>query len=153
MKFSRFNLRKNVCLIALFTLLTACSQTPNTVSMTQVDHADLAGTWVIEYIEQIPVIDHSPARLEFSGNGRLSGSASCNRMMSAYTLRFENNESLLSFGQTAGTMMMCPDVLMDQEGRVLAALPKVKKVFIEKGLLYLTDENNVEIFTASKESK
>ena len=48
---------------------------------------------------------------------RVTGSGGCNRLLGGYTLK--DNE--LSFGRSAGTLMMCPDG-MEQERAFLAAL-------------------------------
>jgi len=128
-------------------LTTACSNT----NTHKVNSSDLEGTWIIEYIEQRPVIDHSPARFIFNETNRVSGVSSCNRIMTSYVLSpTKQGPQSFTFNQSAGTMMMCPEVLMEQEKKFLAAMPKVKRVNIENGLLIFTDDNNQQIFKASK---
>jgi heat shock protein HslJ len=145
---------KNSFYLALITMFTACLLTAcSTTKTNQINASDLVGNWVIESIEQQPVIDHSPARLVFNDTNRVSGSSSCNRIMTSYVLTPTEQGSSLTFNQSAGTMMMCPEVLMNQEKRFLAALPKVAQVKIENGLLILTDENNQLIFKASKQEE
>jgi len=39
---------------------------------------------VVEFIGERPVIDNSPATIEFAGNGRVGGNASCNRFVGEY---------------------------------------------------------------------
>ncbi len=143
----------------IFTLLTcavltsACSHDTKTATTT-VTNKSLQGTWTIEYIEDRPVIDLSPATLIFNNNGKLSGNSSCNRLMSSYTFiqaSTEQKYNSLSFGQTAGTMMMCSETLMNQEQQFLAALAKVTQVNIINGLLILNDKDNKLIFKASKQ--
>ena len=109
--------------------------------------ADLIGQWHIESIGDRPVIDRSPAAIEFTSEGRAGGNASCNRFTGAYTL----SGSELSFGPLAATKMMCPDALMDQEMRFLAALERIAGVQIRQGLLVLQDENGERVITASRQ--
>lgn len=135
------------CSILLGSLLiSACS-----TSYTPINTDALEGKWLVEYIEQRPVLDHSPAHFVFDKTNRVSGSSSCNRIMAGYTLTSSATDTAFSFSQAAGTMMMCPEVLMEQERRFLAAMTKVKTVKIEQGLLIFSDEDNQLIFKASKQ--
>jgi heat shock protein HslJ len=109
--------------------------------------AELIGQWHIESIGDRPVIDRSPAAIEFTNEGRAGGNASCNRFTGAYTL----SGSELSFGPLAATKMMCPDALMDQEIRFLAALDRVAAVQIQQGILILQDETGETVITATRQ--
>jgi heat shock protein HslJ len=76
-----------------------------------------------------------PAVLRFD-DGRLSGSAGCNRLMGAYhsddeTLRFEPH--------TAATMMACPPELMAQEQAVIAAFDLAASYRIKGQSLVIAD--------------
>lgn len=62
-----------------------------------------------------------PARLRFQ-DGRVGGSAGCNRLMGAYTLE---GEAIRFDPSMAATMMACPEPLMAQEQAVHAALAEV----------------------------
>jgi heat shock protein HslJ len=104
---------------------------------------------MVEYIGERPVIDNSPATIEFAGNGRVGGNASCNRFVGEYAL----SGSSLSFGKLGATKMMCPPALMEQEARFLAALERVSKVQIQNGLLVLLDVEGVTVFKASRKEK
>src|SRR5690606_41534978 len=49
------------------------------------DSNELFGIWVVEYISERPVIDGSPARIQFGADGAINGNASCNRFFGDYT--------------------------------------------------------------------
>ncbi|MCJ8319834.1 MAG: META domain-containing protein [Colwellia sp.] len=137
--------------ICIAFMLSACSNISTPV-VPAVTKTNLQGSWLVEFIEQRPVIDRSPASITFTEDGRLSGNSSCNRLMSSYQLTkaTDGSNSKLHFSQAAGTMMMCAETLMNQEQRFLTALTKVTQVTIEHGLLMLTDDNHQVIFKASK---
>jgi uncharacterized lipoprotein YbaY/heat shock protein HslJ/uncharacterized lipoprotein NlpE involved in copper resistance len=69
---------------------------------------------------------------------RVSGSAGCNRV----TGTFELDGDRLRFGQTAGTMMACPEG-MEQEKRFLATLAQVERYRIRGSHLELLDADGV----------
>jgi heat shock protein HslJ len=108
--------------------------------------ADLIGAWTVESIGERPVIDKSPAYLEFAEDDRVSGNASCNRFTGGYTL----SGAQLTFSQAASTRMMCPPALMEQEGRFLRSLEKVAAVKFENGRLALLDSDGNLVFRASR---
>ncbi len=145
---------KNQLLIITFTVFILCACTNTTeAKRAMITKSDLQGTWLIEYIEQKPVIDRSPATIMFDNEGRIAGNSSCNRFRSSYHLvaAEKNQNTKLSFGKAGGTMMMCSETLMNQEQRFLKALTKVTQVTIENGMLILLDDNQQLIFKASAE--
>ena len=134
----------NCVLLAVVIGISGCAS-----SMSTPVESDLAGAWVVEFIGERPVIDNSPATIEFAGNGRMGGHESCNRFVGEYAL----SGSSLSFGKLGATKMMCPPALMEQEARFLAALERVSKVQIQNGLLVLLDVDGGAVFKASKKEK
>jgi len=135
---------RNCVMMAVVIGIAGCAS-----SMSPPVESDLAGAWMVEYIGERPVIDNSPATIEFAGNGRVGGNASCNRFVGEYAL----SGSSLSFGKLGATKMMCPPALMEQEARFLAALERVSKVQIQNGLLVLLDVEGVTVFKASRKEK
>ena len=135
---------RNCVMMAVVIGIAGCAS-----SMSTPVESDLTGAWLVEYIGERPVIDNSPATIEFAGNGRVGGHASCNRFVGEYAL----SGSSLSFGKLGATKMMCPSALMEQEARFLAALERVSKVQIQKGLLLLLDAEGGAVFKASKKEK
>jgi heat shock protein HslJ len=134
----------NCVLLALVIGISGCAS-----SMSTPVESDLAGAWMVEYIGERPVIDNSPATIEFAGNGRVGGNASCNRFVGEYVL----SGSSLSFGKLGATKMMCPPALMEQEARFLAALEWVAKAQMRDGLLNLLDAKDGVVFKASRRQK
>lgn len=108
--------------------------------------SELIGSWTVEFIGERPVIDRSPAFIQFTEDDKVAGNSSCNRFSASYTL----SETQLSFGQAASTRMACPEALMEQEQRFLAALARVAQVQLENGLLELTDADGTLVFKASR---
>lgn len=106
----------------------------------------LGGPWFIEYIEDRPVIDRSPANIEFGEDGQVSGSSSCNRFTGSY----ETTGNALKIGPLATTRRACIDALGEQEQRFLASIAKVSQWTMENGLLILSDEAGRELFRAAK---
>ena len=137
--------------IALF-LLALITAGCNSVTTEEQEPASMAaspppaGPWFIEYIEDRPVIDRSPANIEFGEDGQVSGSASCNRFTGSY----ESAGGGLSIGPLATTRMACIDALGEQEQRFLAAISQVSQWSIENGLLLLSDETGRQLFRAAK---
>jgi heat shock protein HslJ len=107
---------------------------------------NLNGQWTIESIDDRPVIDKSPAYIEFTPEGRVGGNASCNQFTGSYVLSGPD----LSFSKLASTRKMCPPALTEQETRFLAALERVAKVQFQEGLLLLQDTNDATVVKASR---
>lgn len=107
--------------------------------------SELLGAWTVEYIGDRPVIDRSPAFIRFDAEGRVSGSATCNRMSGTYT----QDGTALALGPMAVTRRMCPDSLMEQERRLLRALEQVATWRIQNEMLILEDADGGLVFRAS----
>ena len=127
--------------LALIIGITGC-----TASVSTPERIDLIGQWAIESIDDRPVIDRSPAYIEFTPEGQASGNASCNQFTGSYVLSGTD----LSFSKMATTRKMCPPVLMEQETRFLAALQRVAKVQLQDGLLLLQNARNATVIKASR---
>ena len=109
----------------------------------------LIGSWHIESVLSAPTIDYSPAKLIFSENGQLSGNTSCNSFMGNYT--FEDD--ILTLSPAGTTRKACIEALMNQEQKVMQAMPLVKSASISQGKLRLADQNNQPIIVLSKLTK
>lgn len=96
--------------------------------------AGLRGTsWRLEDLAGAGVLDRVQATLEFTEEGRASGSASCNRFNGAVTV----SGASITFGPLATTRRMCADAVMDQETRYLAALHEAERFEIDEPFLYI----------------
>ena len=65
-----------VMLLAAIVGIAGCTST-----ISAAGKPDLMGAWTVEYIGERPVIDNSPATIEFAEEGRVGGNASCNRFV------------------------------------------------------------------------
>lgn len=94
-----------------------CKKQGNALSMMP-ESPDITGReWVVEDINYRGVIDVSFASLSFA-DGRVSGSASCNRFGGSYELK----GNTLIFGPLAMTRKACAPALMDQERKFSAVI-------------------------------
>jgi heat shock protein HslJ len=101
----------------------------------------LAGTaWLVTGFNNgrqavVSVLNDTELTMEFSTDGRVAGSAGCNR----YTGSFKQDGKALSFGPTAATRRMCvgPEGVMEQEQLFLKALETVATARLEADRLEL----------------
>lgn len=145
-------IKRNTSTLFLASITLVCTMLLSACADKSQNHPNIAkelkGTWKIEEILMLPVIDRSPAQFVFLDENKLAGSASCNKISSSYVL--DSYKNTLSFTPVAATRMMCEPTLMNQEMKFLSALEKVSKVKIEQSTLYLYDKQNELIFSASK---
>src|SRR5690606_28664239 len=94
-----------------------------------------AGEWLVEDIDGGGVIDRARTTLAFLDEGRIAGSGGCNRYNAPFTLAGDE----LTIDLAASTSMLCPQAVMDQERKFLAALAEVRGWSIENGMLRLRD--------------
>ena len=151
-------------LISAFLLLIACQQTGQPHATPEADKQpvanelspayraatkqELSGTWYIEYIGDRPVLDRSPARLQFTEDGAINGNASCNRFFGSYTY----SDKKLVIPQSLGaTKMMCLPALMEQEQRLFHHLPNAVQASVRNGLLVLRDARGNQVIKASRD--
>ncbi|RBW49405.1 META domain-containing protein [Marinobacter sp. F3R11] len=107
--------------------------------------------WVVEDLAGAGIIDSSRMTIEFLGENRMAGLASCNRYGGQYEIKGEG----VSFGGIFSTRMACAPALMAQEHRFLELMAKVTSAAIgRRGELVLTTSSG-ETITAfqSTESK
>ena len=115
------------------------------------DPTELAGDWLLEDLGGRGVMDMVQTTLAFDGEGRVSGSGGCNRFTGSYT--FTDGE--LSFSPLAGTKMMCPEAVMDQEDRFHMALGTIERVAVDGPflLIYAGDSEAPLKFTRMDEDQ
>jgi len=94
-----------------------------------------ARTWVVEDINGQGVIDTARITIGFDATGMIFGSGSCNRYNGSASL----SATTLEIGPVAGTLMICPEALMNQERKLFDAFENVSSFKIdETGALTLT---------------
>jgi heat shock protein HslJ len=110
---------------------------------------DLINTeWVVEDIAGRGIIDNSHVTLLFAPDGRLSGSASCNRLIATYT----TDGAKLEISKAGLTMMACPPALMEQERRFVDALGAVTRYQVDETgalVLSMSDGKTIKAYPAS----
>lgn len=136
-------MRKTFFTMCLMAVAMFSMQSCKSSKVVATPSVDLAGEWeIIEiYGSSVVPAEHQP--FPFIGfnlsEARFYGSSGCNRMMGEVNLGEKANA--LSFGKIAGTMMMCPN--MDIEQSVLRMLENVKSY---KGI----SETEIELLGSKK---
>ena len=143
------NVILSISTVSLLFLLGGCeSGTDDKEQQEMASQTNLGGPWFIEYIGDRPVIDNSPAHIEFGDDGTVSGSASCNRFTGSY----EISGTALKFSLLAVTGRACIEALAEQETRFLEAIPTVATWKLENGLLFLLDADGESVFRAAEQN-
>ncbi len=94
-----------------------------------VDGDSLVGTyWQVESVDSGGIIDNSMITVSFPEQGRIAGSTGCNRFMGNFVVSDKGKVSVSGLGSTRRA---CPEALMNQESKVLAALESTVKVEME----------------------
>ena len=116
--------------------------------MTNQDDPLTGTSWWVEDIGGAGVVDRSRSTVEFFEPGKVAGNSGCNR----YTGGYERDGDVLKFGNLAGTMMACPDALMDQERRFHQAMAQVSswRIDPQTDLLHLLDAGGETMIRASR---
>ena len=123
-------------ILAAITLVSAATSTAQEVT----GEANLLGTaWLAEDIGGRGVIDRARSTLEFPKTGQVAGLAACNRYFGPVSL----TSNTIAIGNLASTRKMCPESLMDQEQRFMAALSKARRLELtHEGQVLLIYANN-----------
>ncbi len=141
--------RFSLCTILTFiTLCTACSDSRDEVEpMSSAAAAlELTGTsWMVVVIDDNGVVDDSTVTLLFPEEGKMVGSAGCNRYFGTVLV----DGSSISFSDTGATMMACPEPLMTQEQSFLGALSSISRGEVDSDArLVLYDDAGAQRITA-----
>ena len=129
--------------------LTACTSTTQQQEETPItNQTSLTKTaWWVEDIAGKGVIDMSHTTIQFTEDGKVSGSTGCNRYFGSTEIEGFN----ISFGPLAGTRKMCAASLMDQETKFFQAMGNVTSWEIaETDLLHLRDADGNSLLRASQ---
>ena len=132
---------------------TGCASN-NTQHTSPSQHASLTeSTWqLVSFGEDATSVkDDAEITATFSEEGRLAGSAGCNRYFGDYERRGDQ----LVFSQMGATRMACPPPVMEQETRFLSALDAVEGWQHRGDTLDLLDGsgNRLLLFAASREEQ
>jgi heat shock protein HslJ len=135
----------NISLCAGMMVLAACT------SQGSQQGGDLTGTvWALTELMGKPPVAGTGISAEFTADGKVSGSAGCNRYSGSYTVSGNN----ITFSSPmASTMMMCEQAVMDQESAYLNALGEVTAFAINGDQLTLSagDGTQLAVYTAQSQ--
>lgn len=100
--------------------------------------ASPVGRWLAEDIGGGGVLDRVQTTLDLSDDGQVSGSGGCNRIGGQARIDGDG----ISFGQMISTMMACPEAVMAQEAKFIAALEQARgwQLDAAQGKLSLLDD-------------
>ena len=108
---------------------------------------ELARTeWVVTEIQGDPVASEVRSTMAFDDEGKVTGSAGCNRYFGAYSVDGDS----ISFGHLAATQMMCPPEQMEQESRFLEVLGRAERFEESGGALVLSFADGGETMVLSR---
>ncbi len=135
-------LKKAFILSALLFGLTACESADSAKN----DTIPLLGSWHIEMVQGQPTIDYSPAQITFEAEGQLHGNNSCNNFFGQYTQQGQE----LKLSPAGSTMKACVDALMQQEHKVMQAMPLVTQAKLVQGRLTLLGSDDKPLLVLSQ---
>lgn len=165
MKFNQKAIKQLLSIAILSTVAFACTSqsddftvigSANEVSEVNKvsDMSDLSipieGTvWNLVSYNQQPILSKSEITAEFK-QGRVSGSAGCNRYFADYQL----DNAKLNTNSVGSTKRACPDVdgLVEQETTYLKLLDKVQSATVVNNLLTIKTDDGDLVFEAAKNS-
>jgi len=125
--------------------LTGCTKTQQVLTREPAQpQPTLAGRWDLRGYgpagAETPVLPDAPVFLEFTPDGKLSGSGGCNRVFGGWGF-VEGDPSVIRIWRTGSTKMACAVPLMTQEHRFLEELVRVHAYALdEKELRLYYDE-------------
>lgn len=97
-----------------------------------------ANLWMLTELQGQAPLPDTAITAEFSDDGKVGGSSSCNNYSTTYTLK--GNQ--INFGeQTAATLMACDEPIMKQEEKYLNTLSEARTYEISDDVLTLFDTN------------
>jgi heat shock protein HslJ len=127
-------------------LLAACAS-----SGSQTGGGDLTGkVWALTELAGKQPAAGVGISAEFGSDGKVSGSAGCNRYSGTYTV---SGNSITISSSMATTMMMCDESVMEQESAYLKALAEAKTYAVKGDQLTLTgaDKTSLAIYKAQSQ--
>jgi heat shock protein HslJ len=125
------------------TILAACAPAKS--------GGDLTGkVWGLTELMGKAPVEGAGISAEFSSDGKVSGSAGCNRYSGTYTV---SGNTITIAPSIASTMMMCEDAIMQQESAYLKALPEAKTYEIKGDQLTLTGADKTSLVSYKAQSQ
>lgn len=106
--------------------------------------------WVLDSLNGAAPVPGATITAEFTEDGKVGGSAGCNRYSGQYTVSGSNIEFKQSM---ASTMMACDGPVMDQETAYFQALAAAKSFTVGGDQLTLSDADGDELATYQAQSQ
>ena len=117
----------------------------------QASGGELTGKmWALSALMGKPLVPGTSITAQFTSDGKVSGSAGCNRYVGTYTVSANTIQVSLPL---ASTMMACPQEVMDQESAYLKALGEAKTYAVRDNRLTLADANKTIVATYESQSQ
>jgi heat shock protein HslJ len=136
----------SISICAAMIILSACATTAS-----QPGGGDLTGkVWALTELKGTPPAAGVGISAQFSSDGKVSGSAGCNRYNGTYTL---SGNSITFSSPLATTMMMCEQAVMDQESAYLQALGEAKTFSVNGDQLTLAGADNSSLVVYQAQSQ
>jgi heat shock protein HslJ len=114
------------------------------------DAASLEGTrWVLDSIDDgtasVPVVEGTEPYLEFTGD-TVAGSDGCNQITGSVTVG--PDDAIAFGGDMAGTLMACPEPVMDQAAAIVGLLAEASTYAVDDSTLTLTSGGGSLVYVA-----
>lgn len=136
-----------VALVALPLLLTACAASPEPSSPPRDTNSDPRGVaWTLARLHGAPPHPGTSVTATFGTDGRLSGSAGCNRYSADYSL---HGDTLTIAAPAVGAMACAAPEVMAQEETYLTALTEVRSYRARHDGLELKDASGAVLASFS----
>ena len=122
-------------LILIIMVLTGCTKTQQVlVREPATTSPGLEGRWnLVSYGpagSEATVLTDSPIFIDFTSDGKISGSGGCNRYFGGWGI-LEGTKDTIRIWRTGSTKMACPGPIMTQEHRFLEELSRVSRYATE----------------------
>lgn len=125
-------------------LLSGCTATQETPVSAAYVLAD--SSWVVARLSGQELVAGVPLTLDFSADGRLTGSGGCNRLNG----RYQSADGSVQIGPLASTRRFCaqPEGIMTQERALIAALENSRTASFEQGQVRFRNDAGALVLTA-----
>jgi heat shock protein HslJ len=124
------NVLFSMALVSSLVFLAACASTGS-------QGGEITGkVWVLDGLNGKPPVPGALISAEFTADGKVSGTAGCNRYSGSYTV---TGSSIQFSTPMASTTMACPQPVMDQETAYFTALAAARSYAVKGDQLTLKD--------------
>ena len=122
-------------LIVIIMVLAGCTKTQQVLVREPVSPSPgVEGRWdLVSYGpagSEATVLTDSPIFIDFTSDGKISGSGGCNRYFGGWGI-LEGTKDTIRIWRTGSTKMACPEPIMTQEYRFLEELSRVSRYATE----------------------